>query len=246
DVGNYSNSFASVLKSGKPVTKTTRWEVPYLVLDDTCFSDRDFMLSLMGKVNDITAFPNLYVILEEEDYASSSSDEENEQENKGSQNREKFESDKEVDKVFESSCMQGDALFYDNDNKKSKESNVQSEDPFNIYDHLNKNKESNVNSKEGKLKYPLGFTPKETSVNEVHEKEMEAPSEEVKQNSYSSVRNNSLNASYYLQRFKAGGSIIDLMDESVKVGQTMEYNMDGCVKNIETIIGSQGDHNIVK
>nr|GEU42911.1 RNA-directed DNA polymerase, eukaryota, nucleotide-binding alpha-beta plait domain protein [Tanacetum cinerariifolium] len=35
-------------------------EVPSLVLDDTCFSDRDFNLSLMGKVKDITALPNLY------------------------------------------------------------------------------------------------------------------------------------------------------------------------------------------
>nr|GEW66114.1 RNA-directed DNA polymerase, eukaryota [Tanacetum cinerariifolium] len=173
NVGNYFDSFASVLKSGKPVTETTGREVPSLVLDDTCLSDRDFNFSLMGKVKDITALPNLYVILEEEgwdpllrneDYASSSSDEENEQENGGSRNEEKYEFDKEVNKVSESSC----------------------------------------------------FTPKETSVSEVHEKEMEAPSEEVKQNSYNSVRNNSLNASYCSQRFKAGGAIIDLMDEFVK------------------------------
>nr|GEZ05289.1 RNA-directed DNA polymerase, eukaryota, nucleotide-binding alpha-beta plait domain protein [Tanacetum cinerariifolium] len=136
-------------------------------------------------------------LLHNEDYASSSSDEENEQENEGSRNGEKYESDKEVDKVSESSCMQGDALFYDNDNNKS-------------------------------------FTPKETSINEVHEKEMEAPSEEVKQNSHNSVRNNSLNASYCSQRFKANGSIIDVVNELVKVGQTMGYNMDGYVKNIET------------
>nr|GEZ25909.1 RNA-directed DNA polymerase, eukaryota, reverse transcriptase zinc-binding domain protein [Tanacetum cinerariifolium] len=158
------------------------------------------------------------LLLRNKDYASSSSDEEKEQENEGSQNGEKYESDKEVDKVSESSCMQGDALFYDSDNNKSKESNVQSEDPFNIYDLLNKNKnkESDGNSKEGELKYTSGFTQKETSVNEVHEKEMEAPSEEVKQNSYNSIKNNSVNASYCSQRFKAGGSIIDLMDELVK------------------------------
>nr|GEV70726.1 RNA-directed DNA polymerase, eukaryota [Tanacetum cinerariifolium] len=81
-------------------------------------------------------------LLRNEDYASSSSDEENEQENEGSRNEE------------------------------NKESNVQSEDPFNIYDLLNKNKESDGNFKEGELKCPPGFTPKETSVNEVHEKEM--------------------------------------------------------------------------
>nr|GFC72954.1 RNA-directed DNA polymerase, eukaryota, nucleotide-binding alpha-beta plait domain protein [Tanacetum cinerariifolium] len=127
-------------------------------------------------------------LLRNEDYASSSSDEENEQENEGLRNGEKYKSDKEVDKVSESSCMQGDAIFYDNDNNKSTKSNVQSEDPFNIYDLLNKNKnkERDGNYKEGELKYPPGFTPKETSVNEIHEKETEAPSEEVKQNSYNS------------------------------------------------------------
>nr|GEZ94410.1 hypothetical protein [Tanacetum cinerariifolium] len=63
-------------------------------------------------------------LIRNESYASSSSDEENEQENEGSRNRKKYESDKKVDKVFESSCMQGDTLFYDNDNNKSKERNV--------------------------------------------------------------------------------------------------------------------------
>nr|GEY09368.1 RNA-directed DNA polymerase, eukaryota [Tanacetum cinerariifolium] len=39
---------------------------------------------------------------------------------------------------------------------------------------------------------------------------------------------------------RSGGSIQSLMDELVNVGQTMGYNMDGCVKNIEEIIESQG------
>nr|GEZ28987.1 RNA-directed DNA polymerase, eukaryota [Tanacetum cinerariifolium] len=37
-----------------------------------------------------------------------------------------------------------------------------------------------------------------------------------------------------------GGFILELMDELVKVGQTMGYNMDGCMKNTEDIIDSQG------
>nr|GEX00497.1 RNA-directed DNA polymerase, eukaryota [Tanacetum cinerariifolium] len=37
-----------------------------------------------------------------------------------------------------------------------------------------------------------------------------------------------------------GGSILEVMDELVKVGQTMGYNMEGCAKNIEAIVGSQG------
>ncbi|GKD45472.1 hypothetical protein Tco_1270117 [Tanacetum coccineum] len=39
-----------------------------LILDDSCISERDFSLSLMGKVKHITAMPNLYVILEKEGF----------------------------------------------------------------------------------------------------------------------------------------------------------------------------------
>ncbi|GKE16049.1 RNA-directed DNA polymerase, eukaryota, partial [Tanacetum coccineum] len=41
---------------------------------------------------------------------------------------------------------------------------------------------------------------------------------------------------------QSGGSILQLMDEMVKVGQVMGYNMEGCIKNIEAIIDSQGVH----
>ncbi|GJX86932.1 hypothetical protein Tco_0337706 [Tanacetum coccineum] len=41
-------------------------------------------------------------------------------------------------------------------------------------------------------------------------------------------------------KLKAGGAILEVMDELIKVRQIMGYNMDGCMKNVETIIGSQG------
>ncbi|GJU92308.1 nucleotide-binding alpha-beta plait domain-containing protein [Tanacetum coccineum] len=39
---------------------------------------------------------------------------------------------------------------------------------------------------------------------------------------------------------KTRGSILQLLDDVVKVGQTMGYQMDGCVSNIEEIIKSRG------
>ncbi|GJT06255.1 hypothetical protein Tco_0840717, partial [Tanacetum coccineum] len=42
--------------------------LPSLILDDSCISNRDFSLSLMGKVKDIRVMPNLYVILEKEGF----------------------------------------------------------------------------------------------------------------------------------------------------------------------------------
>ncbi|GJY47762.1 RNA-directed DNA polymerase, eukaryota [Tanacetum coccineum] len=44
-------------------------------------------------------------------------------------------------------------------------------------------------------------------------------------------------ASAVIDKFQASGSILEVNDEFIKVGQTMGYNMDGCMKNIEAIIG---------
>nr|GEU72489.1 RNA-directed DNA polymerase, eukaryota, nucleotide-binding alpha-beta plait domain protein [Tanacetum cinerariifolium] len=40
---------------------------------------------------------------------------------------------------------------------------------------------------------------------------------------------------------KSGGSLLDVIDELIKVGHAMGYNMDGCMKNIETVTNSYGD-----
>nr|GFB66030.1 hypothetical protein CTI12_AA607460 [Tanacetum cinerariifolium] len=40
---------------------------------------------------------------------------------------------------------------------------------------------------------------------------------------------------------KDGGSILDTLDEMIKVGQTIGFTMDGCTKDMEKIIGSNGD-----
>nr|GFB11978.1 nucleotide-binding alpha-beta plait domain-containing protein [Tanacetum cinerariifolium] len=39
---------------------------------------------------------------------------------------------------------------------------------------------------------------------------------------------------------RSGGSMIGLLEEVVKVGQVMGFKMDGCISNMEEIIGSQG------
>ncbi|GKB29588.1 hypothetical protein Tco_0868989, partial [Tanacetum coccineum] len=67
-VGNSKGSFASILKEGvhqQPVTTT-----PTLVLDDSCLKDHDFSSSLMCQVKDVTAIPNLHIILSEEGFQS--------------------------------------------------------------------------------------------------------------------------------------------------------------------------------
>ncbi|GKG03631.1 hypothetical protein Tco_0311267, partial [Tanacetum coccineum] len=45
---------------------------------------------------------------------------------------------------------------------------------------------------------------------------------------------------------KEGGSILDVMEEIIMVGQTMGYNMEGCAINIEDIIGLQGYYDVFR
>ncbi|GKA51150.1 hypothetical protein Tco_0744346 [Tanacetum coccineum] len=65
---NSPGSFVSILKPGRTNNVMSDQVLPSLILDDSCISDRDFSLSLMGKVKDIISMPNLYVILEKEGF----------------------------------------------------------------------------------------------------------------------------------------------------------------------------------
>ncbi|GKD50975.1 RNA-directed DNA polymerase, eukaryota [Tanacetum coccineum] len=102
-----------------------------------------------------------------------------------------------------------------------------SDDPFKIYDLLEKQKLQGNNVEDeilnGSLNYPPGFTPIEegdkkfrTMLINFNEKEEDKESR----------------CSGHFRRVegpKTGGSILQLLDDVVKVGQTMGYKMDGCV-----------------
>ncbi|GJW29956.1 RNA-directed DNA polymerase, eukaryota [Tanacetum coccineum] len=127
-----------------------------------------------------------------------------------------YRGDSDVEEVLET-------LFEErgqNNNKLDEASTGQqenhSEDPFSIYTLLKKKKEiaeKDINT-EHSLKYPPVFTPNDESVCSGHFKKSVAP--------------------------RTGGSLLSLMDELVKVGQTMGYKMDGCQSNMTEIIESQG------
>nr|GEU51925.1 RNA-directed DNA polymerase, eukaryota, nucleotide-binding alpha-beta plait domain protein [Tanacetum cinerariifolium] len=69
NLGTSKNSFASVLKEGSlsPVKDFVNSE-PARVLDDPCIKEHDFSLSLMCKVKTVSAIPNLPIILSNEGF----------------------------------------------------------------------------------------------------------------------------------------------------------------------------------
>ncbi|GJQ92235.1 RNA-directed DNA polymerase, eukaryota, nucleotide-binding alpha-beta plait domain protein [Tanacetum coccineum] len=62
---NNKGSFASILKEATS-NHSSAESKPALVLDDSCTKECDFNLSLMGKVKEVSAIPNLYIILSKE------------------------------------------------------------------------------------------------------------------------------------------------------------------------------------
>ncbi|GJW13210.1 hypothetical protein Tco_0017343 [Tanacetum coccineum] len=105
------------------------------------------------------------------------------------------------------------------------------------------------------LEYPPGFTQRENDVENVemdNQKDncdgefgnVNNISDKVNSgfNTYKKAGGESMDSDHCRESegSRKGGSILMLMDELVKVGQTMGYNMDGCMKNIKEIIESQG------
>ncbi|GKE05812.1 RNA-directed DNA polymerase, eukaryota [Tanacetum coccineum] len=144
----------------------------------------------------------------------------------------------DIDHVSESSCMKenNEPEIPNSVSKKG----TQSEDPFGIYTILNRNNQ-NEKSKGDDPTFPPGFTPK-------------AVDEKVDEDVNGSVNNSNPNlhsnkdgvssgkcGSNRSFKLKTGGSILEVMEDLIEIGHAMGYNMEGCSKNIEAIVGLQGE-----
>ncbi|GJZ72418.1 RNA-directed DNA polymerase, eukaryota [Tanacetum coccineum] len=61
--GFVKNTFASALNTGIPKPILVEETSPAIVIDDSCLMERDFSCSLIGKIKNINALSNLYIIL---------------------------------------------------------------------------------------------------------------------------------------------------------------------------------------
>ncbi|GJR09741.1 RNA-directed DNA polymerase, eukaryota, reverse transcriptase zinc-binding domain protein [Tanacetum coccineum] len=156
--------------------------------------------------------------------------------------------------IFEKDLSQGQKK----DDSNVRQNDSRSEDPLKIYDLLNKKKDNKNRGSypNDTMKYPSGFTPMATD--DVHSndfKEMEKEVDERLQNiqvynvnsevgktCHISISKEDKEESICSGHFKkvelprTGGSMLQLMQDLVKVGQTMGYNMEGCSKSITEII----------
>ncbi|GKA07594.1 RNA-directed DNA polymerase, eukaryota [Tanacetum coccineum] len=122
-------------------------------------------------------------------------------------------------------------------------------DPFNIYDLLNKQQVED-NKSDNSISHPPGFTPVNVEDSKHRDRQEGSASSKSRTSEFCSRvveeaqavdDNPSPVPNAINNRSKTGGSILDLLDELIKVGNTMGYSLDGCAKDLENIIGLQGE-----
>ncbi|GJV86536.1 RNA-directed DNA polymerase, eukaryota [Tanacetum coccineum] len=146
----------------------------------------------------------------------------------------------------------GDSI--DNNTGEQEHSNLSatkegSYDPFNIYDLLNKQQVED-NKSDNSISHPPGFTPVNVEDSKHRDRQEGSASSKSRTSEFCSRvveeaqavdDNPSPVPNAINKRSKTGGSILDLLDELIKVGNTMGYSLDGCAKDLENIIGLQGE-----
>ncbi|GJZ95239.1 RNA-directed DNA polymerase, eukaryota [Tanacetum coccineum] len=221
---NAGKSYAHVLKTHNSFEALDCESAPSIVLDDDCLNSRDLSKTLLA----LDGFLNSCDI---------DDDDESEEGSKGdtanSHGAFNFDDADDVDKVPETEL---DDPLEQNENP--------SEDPFGIYSILNKNKDNDANIpvSDHSIKFPPGFTPNGVSMQEdigrsvndvtsprIVEKEQ---NEQERINNYNGSKDE-MSGSVCSGIFKkpvapqSGGSILCVLEELVKVGQAMGYNMKG-------------------
>ncbi|GJR32145.1 nucleotide-binding alpha-beta plait domain-containing protein [Tanacetum coccineum] len=196
---------------------------------------------------------------EDNDFEDGTRDDGLDVENADKLNFEDVAGDNEVEEVSETIFEKEQSQDHKMDDCNIGQSEMRSEDPFNIYDLLNK-KQDTVNggtNSNNTMKYPPSFTPIGTTDVQSNdfitaEKGGEERSQYTQEGkvdseiSKSHPNNNSKEdkeESICSGHFKkpelpcTGDSMLQVMENLVKVRQIMGYNMEGCLKNIEEIIG---------
>nr|GEY80979.1 RNA-directed DNA polymerase, eukaryota [Tanacetum cinerariifolium] len=128
-----------------------------------------------------------------------------------------------------------------NQNPLSKEKE-NSSDPFNLYNLLNKHDKGETNFRlDPSIPFPPGFTPADQEIpgsknssSNCHSKGLNSrvvkDSQHIKHQVSPKVSINQ----------REGGSILEIVDDMIKVGQAMGFTMEGIKKDMENIIGLQG------
>ncbi|GJZ19994.1 RNA-directed DNA polymerase, eukaryota [Tanacetum coccineum] len=256
------SSYANVVKN------QSQWNgendsKPVLVLDDSCVNTQDYSCCLNGKVNEVGVLENLKVALGNEGFTDidlrymggfhrdpgwtprldDQNDEESDSENE------------ECEEVFKKDFGESDEeVQWENDVSRVSDIEVEEEDPKSKDGVVSSEQNGEASTKES-LEYPPGFTPRENDVENVEMdnqkdncdgefRNVNNISDEVNFssgfNTYKKAGGESMDSDHCRESegSRKGGSILMLMDELVKVGQTMR--VDGVSDGMLLSLNIQG------
>ena len=168
-------------------------------------------------------------------------------------------SDGESDVDGVSETVSSDNTSPQQGNSKGSDKQI-SEDPFGFYELLDKHPSKGARAESPSLSHPPGFTPDgfeahgnkgvvQGKVNVNGEEVEELTRVDANVMNMSQEVNDSINGesvSSIPGIVHNGGSIIGLLDDMVRVGHSMGYKLDGCLKDMERIIGAQGETDVLK
>ncbi|GKC04386.1 RNA-directed DNA polymerase, eukaryota [Tanacetum coccineum] len=132
---------------------------------------------------------------------------------------------------------------------RDKEGDKLSPDPFELYDLLNKHPNKSEKELDPSLSHPPGFTPEASRKEDINiedapivenDKEGSSTAQSKPEDCYGNEVINDNSTSSRPEAHK-GGSILGLLDDLIRIGQSMGYEMEGCIKDIGNIIEAQGD-----
>nr|GEZ31607.1 RNA-directed DNA polymerase, eukaryota [Tanacetum cinerariifolium] len=210
--------------------------LPAIVLDESCVSEKDLSCSLVGKIKDINALSNLYVILANEGFDNVSLT------YLGGYwvliNIESISSKEKLSKhvgmaswfvelipssnSFELNAWTPEFIDEGSDTSSSDEEDID-EDPFEIYKLLNKKKDKEVSkkqvSKDEGPTFPPGFTP--NAVDDIVDRKVSGSNKQPNSDSHTSKDGflGMNKGSIPSLNFKTGGSILQVMEDLVEEGE---------------------------
>nr|GEZ27011.1 RNA-directed DNA polymerase, eukaryota [Tanacetum cinerariifolium] len=211
----FTKSYSHAVKGGRQSVNEEMASTPAMVLEEDCLNLQDYTNSLMGRVNEFFSLSNLKKVLANEGFANT--------------------------KIAYLGELWVLLKF------KAEESKIRANEVLgwvpDILEVNEEEEESNGESQERDLKgenevfkscsiFREDDDVEEANGDRSHTFSKKGPNEAI---TYS------ISSGQFrrLEIPRTGGSILHLMDELVKVGQIMGYNMDGCSKNIEEIIQHQ-------
>ncbi|GJQ92236.1 RNA-directed DNA polymerase, eukaryota [Tanacetum coccineum] len=125
--------------------------------------------------------------------------------------------------------MNGNDLIPESGHNTINGESSQSKDPFNLYELLQKKKVIIEQSEDSGPSRPPGFTPNIDELNSVKDNSFDKV-KSIPTKNRSKCHNGVSSSQRSTSMLISGGSILEVMDDLVKVGQTMRYDIGGCNK----------------